>query len=79
MISVSEQKWLERKVNKNLKDKIKQDHKYSEIISKIIISRNFDSTEINCINNILDIPNVFKNNSDFNDASDFLINSIIKR
>ena len=79
MISVSKKKWLEREVNKNLKDKIKQDHKYSEIISKIIISRNFDSTEISCISNILNIPNVFKNNSDFNDASDFLINSIIKK
>jgi single-stranded-DNA-specific exonuclease len=79
MISVSGKKWLERKVNKNLIDKIKQDYKYSEIVSKLIVSRNFDLTEISGITNDLKIPNIFKNNTDFNDASDCLINSILNK
>ena len=47
MISVSGKKWIERKVNKNLVEKIRQDFNFNEILSRLIISRNFDHDEIN--------------------------------
>ena len=76
MISVSGKKWIETKVNKNLVEKIRQDFNYSEILSKLIISREFDLSEINNIDNDLKIPNIFNNNNDFIKATDLLINSI---
>jgi single-stranded-DNA-specific exonuclease len=79
MISVSGKKWIEQKVNKNLVEKIKQDFNFNEILSRLIIQRNFDITEINNINNNLKIKNIFNNNFDFDKASDILINSINKK
>ena len=76
MISVSGKNWIERKVNKNSVEKIKQDYKFNEILSKLIVSRNFDDDEINNINNDLKIINIFKNNNDFKEASKILINCI---
>ena len=76
MISVSGKNWIERKVNKNSVEKIKQDYKFNEILSKLIVSRNFDETEINNINNNLEIINIFKNDSDFKGASEILNISI---
>ena len=55
MISVSGKKWAEKKINKNTIEKIKQDFKFSEIISRLIISRNFDRSEIYNIENSSDI------------------------
>ena len=46
MISVSGKKWTETRVNKNSLEKIKQDFKFSDIVSKLLISRNFDQNEI---------------------------------
>ena len=76
MISVSSKKWVERKVNKNSVEKIKQDHKFNETLSRLIVSRNFDEIEINNINNDLKLINIFKNNSDFIGASEILNISI---
>ena len=45
MISVSGKKWIERKVNKNLVEKIQQDYKFDNILSKLIVSRNYDENE----------------------------------
>ena len=53
MISVTGKRWVEHKVNKNSVEKIKQDFKFSEILSKLIVIRNFDIGEINNINNVL--------------------------
>ena len=72
MISVSGKKWIEKKVDKNLIEKIKQDYNFNEILSRLIISRGFNNTEINNINNNLKITNIFDNNSDFNKASDMV-------
>ena len=79
MISVSDNKWIEKKVNKNLVEKIKQDFNFSQTISKFIVSRNFDAFEINNINRNLAITNIFKNNTDFNVSVDLLINTIKKK
>ena len=76
MISVSYKKWVERKVNKNSVEKIKQDHKFNETLSRLIVSRNFDEIEINNINNDLKLINIFKNNDDFKGASEILNISI---
>ena len=61
MISVSGKNWIERKVNKNSVEKIKQDYMFNEILSKLIVARNFDEDEINNINNnIKDVLNFEK-------------------
>ena len=46
MISVSGKHWEEINVNKRLIEKIKSEQNISELITKLIISRNFDETEI---------------------------------
>ena len=46
MISVSGKIWTEQKVNKNLVEKYKQDYGLGDILSKLIISRNYDTSEI---------------------------------
>ena len=78
MISISSKNWIEKKVNKNLIDKIKQDFNLNEIISKLIVSRNFDIEEITNIYKDLSVTNIFKNTFDFNYSSDLLIDSINK-
>ena len=79
MISVSGKKWIEKKINKNAIDKIKQDFQFSEVISKLIVSRNFDLNEIYSIKKTPKIVNEFKNNKDFITASSVLENCINKK
>jgi single-stranded-DNA-specific exonuclease len=76
MISISGKKWIEKKVSKNLVEKIKQDFNHSEILSRLIISRKFDLSEINNIDNNLKVSNVFRNNKDFIKATDLAADSI---
>ena len=76
MISVTGKKWEQKKTNKNSIEKLKQDHNFSEILSKLIISRNFDQNEIDSIENDLDLTNVFSNNTDFNQSIDLVTNAI---
>src|SRR5210317_684966 len=76
MISVSGKIWTEQKVNKNLVEKFKQDYGLGDILSKLIISRNYDSSEIYGINNNQKLINIFKDDKDFIKASLILINTI---
>ena len=76
MKSVSGKNWVEKKIDKNLLEKTKQDFNFNELLAKLIISRNFDKTEIFNIDNDLEISNIFINNKDFKIASDILIESI---
>ena len=76
MISVSGKKWEEKKTNKNLIEKIKQDYNFSGILSKLVISRKFDQTELSSIDNHLDLNNVFFKNSDFGKSIELVSNSI---
>ena len=55
MISITGKKWEEIRTNKNSVDKIKQDHNFSEILSKLVISRNFDQDEMYSIENDVEI------------------------
>ena len=51
MISVSGKNWEELRFNKRLVEKVKIDNDFSEILSKLIISREFSETEIFTIKN----------------------------
>lgn len=76
MISVSGKIWTEQKVNKNLVEKFKQDYGLGDILSKLIISKNYDLSEIYGINNKQKLINIFKDDDDFQKASLILINAI---
>jgi single-stranded-DNA-specific exonuclease len=76
MISVSGKNWEEKITSKNLKEKLKQDYNFSEILSKLIVSRKFDQTELSSIDNYLDLNNVFFKNSDFKKSIELVANSI---
>jgi len=76
MISVSGKKWTQQKVNKNLVEKVKQDHGLSDFLSQLIISRSYDTSEIYGISNNQNLSNIFNNDSDYNKASLILLDSI---
>jgi len=76
MISVSGKKWEQKKINQNIVDKLKQEYDFSEILSRLIISRKFDNEEIATINTDLDLNNIFLNNKDFNQSINLVVNSI---
>jgi single-stranded-DNA-specific exonuclease len=76
MISVSGKNWEQKKTNKNLIEKLKQDYNFSDILSRLLISRKFDQTELNSINNHLDLNNVFLNNIDYEKSIELVTNSI---
>jgi len=76
MISVSGKKWEENITNKNSIEKIKQDYNFSDILSKLVISKKFDQTELISIDNNLDLNNVFLKNSDFKKSVELVVNSI---
>ena len=76
MISVSGKTWTEQKVNKNLVEKFKQDYGLGDITSKLIISRNYNSSEIYGINNKQKLINIFKDDKDFQKASLILLEAI---
>ena len=65
MISVSGRKWQENQVNQKLIEKTQQQYSFSKILSKLIVSRNFDENEIFLIENNLKLPNIFQNNLDY--------------
>jgi len=76
MISVSGKIWTEQKVNKNLVEKFKQNYGLGDILSKLIISRNYDESEIHGINNKQKLKNIFKDDKDFQKASLILLKAI---
>ena len=79
MISVSGKKWKQREANENLVEKLKQDLNFSEVISRILITRKFDQTELNTLNDNLSLNNIFSKNVDFKKSIELLINSINNR
>ena len=78
MISVSGKTWIQNKVNKNLIEKVKQDYGFSDILSQLIISRKYDFSEIYGIKNNQKIPNLFKDDCDYQKASTLLFKAISK-
>ena len=59
MISILGKNWEQKKTDKNLIEKIKQDYNFSDILSRLVISRKFDQTELSTIENDLNLNNVF--------------------
>ena len=76
MISVSGKEWKQKKINQNLVEKLKQDYNFSDILSRLIISRKFNEDEIATIDNDLGLNNIFLNNSDFQQSIDLVVRSI---
>jgi single-stranded-DNA-specific exonuclease len=76
MISILGKKWEQKKTNKNLIEKLKQDYNFSDVVSNLAISRKFNQTELNTIDNNLGLNNIFLNNNDFNKSIDLVFNSI---
>ncbi len=76
MISISGKIWKQEKINKNLVEKVKQDYGFGDILSRLIISRNYDVSEIYGINNDQKLTNIFNDDLDFEKASLILLNSI---
>jgi len=76
MISVSNKKWEQKKINQNLVDKLKQDFNFNDILSRLIISRKFDKDEIATIDTDLELINVFLNNKDFHQSIKLVVNCI---
>jgi single-stranded-DNA-specific exonuclease len=76
MISVSGRYWEEQYTNKRLVEKIKIDHNFNEIQSKIILSRNYTNEEIYLIKNKIELKNPFYNTKDFLSACQLLEKSI---
>ena len=79
MISISGKKWEQKKTNKNLIEKLKQDYNFSDILSRLVISRKFDQTELSSIDNNFDLINVFFKNDDFEKSIELVVNSINKQ
>ena len=65
MISVTGKKWEQKKTNKNSIKKLKQDYNFSDTLSRLVHSRDFDQTELTTIDNDLVVKNVFLKNIDF--------------
>jgi single-stranded-DNA-specific exonuclease len=76
MISVSGKTWFQKKVNKNLVEKVKQDYGFSDILSQLIISRKYDLSEIYGIKNKQKITNLFKDDYDYQKASTLIFETI---
>ena len=76
MISVTGRNWEQKKTNKNLIEKLKQDYNFSDIVSKLVTTRKFDETELSSIDNDLNLNNVFSNNEDFKKSIKLVIDTI---
>jgi len=76
MISVSGKQWEQKKICQNSVEKLKQDYNFSDIISRLVISRKFDLTELNTIDNDLELNNVFLKNDDFKKSIELVATSV---
>jgi len=76
MISVTGKNWVQKKTDKNLVEKIKQDYNFGDVLSTLVISRKFDQNELGTIDNTLNLNNVFVKNIDFEKSVELVHNSI---
>ena len=79
MIGVTGRSWEQKKTNRNLIEKLKQDYNFSDIISRLVALRKFDKTELSSIDNNLYLNNVFLKNKDFEKSIKLLIDIIKKK
>ena len=78
MHSISGKNWEELNINKRLLEKIKIENNFSELVSKLILIRNFSSEEILSISNDLAIANPFLYENDFLKAAKIIEKTISK-
>ena len=76
MISVSGNIWEEIKNNNQLSQKVKQDYKFDDILSNLIVNKKFNKEEIYSINNKVNIINPFIKNFDFELSKNLIIDFI---
>ena len=76
MLSVSGKNWEETKVSRRILDKLKNEKNFSETVSKIIISNNFDDLEINTLKEKISLQNPFYKTNDFIEATNIFNNSL---
>ena len=76
MLSVSGKNWEEIKISSRILDKLKNEKNFSEIVSKIIISNNFDDLEINTLKEKISLQNPFYKTNDFIEATNIFNNSL---
>jgi len=79
MISVSGNKWSERKLNNRIIEKLSADNNLSYDLSKLILNRNYSLDEINELGNEFQLNNPFFKNKDFLKARNLLIKIIKKK
>ena len=81
MISVSNKKWSERILDSKKVDKCSQDNVFSQILSRLVVSRKFNEEEIYSINNHDKVifSNVFNFNIDFINAVKLITNCINRK
>ena len=79
MISITGNLWEEVKVNNRLVQKIKQDFKFSENVSNLLVDRNFTKEEIFLINDSINFVNPFSNDLDFLNSKKIIIDFIKKK
>ena len=79
MISITGNLWEEVKVNNRLVQKIKQDFKFSENVSNLLVDRNFTKEEIFLLNDTINLVNPFSNNLDFFNSKEIIIDFIKKK
>ncbi len=77
MKSISGKNWEEIKLSKRLIEKVKIDHNFNDIQSKLIISRNFSEEEVFLIKNKVNFSNPFLQTKDFLSAFRLLKENII--
>ena len=78
MLSVSGKNWEEISINKRIIEKVKSEQNFSDILSKLVVSREFTQIEINSIKNNIDISNPFLRNEDFIKGK-IIIERVIKK
>ena len=76
MISVSGNIWQEIRFNRQISQKIKQDYKFSEVLSNLVAHRKFNKDEIYTIENDIDLINPFTKDKDFDLAKELIIDFI---
>ncbi len=76
MLSVSGKNWKEISVTKRIIEKVTVDNNFSNLVSKIIVSRKFNNLELTSINSSIELFNPFTNQKDFKKGHKILSDSI---
>ncbi len=79
MISISGKKWTEKEINNRVIEKTSIDNNITYDLSKLVLSRNYTSTELNHLKHEYNFVNPFLKNNDFTKASNLLFKILKKK